>query len=235
MKPIIGITSSMETDKTHYAVTNRNIKAIVQAGGMPVMLPYLLEEEDLNQIANQMDGLYATGGFDIDPTLFGEEPHPQLGTIIPERDHFEIELMKKMLALDKPILGVCRGSQTLNIAVGGDMYQDIYAQMDGELLQHSQKAPREHGSHFVNVLENSLLHRLTGQEKIKVNSYHHQSNRRVGDGFQISGLANDGVIEAVESKEHTYALGVQWHPEAMNDEASQKIYQGFIEASKAGI
>ncbi|WP_100012538.1 gamma-glutamyl-gamma-aminobutyrate hydrolase family protein [Lentibacillus sediminis] len=233
MKPLIGVTASMETDQSQYFVTNRNIKAILQAGGMPVILPYLLKEEDVGQIARQLDGLYATGGYDIDPTLFGEEPHPNLGTIIPARDHSEIFLMKRLLEDGKPILGVCRGAQTLNIAAGGDMYQDIYAQIDSDLLQHTQKAPVEHGSHYVDVLPGSLLHKLTGTETLKVNSLHHQANRDVSESFQISGKANDGVVEAVESKTHLFALGLQWHPEAMvlaGDEASEAIYQGFVRA-----
>ncbi|MFD1849618.1 gamma-glutamyl-gamma-aminobutyrate hydrolase family protein [Oceanobacillus bengalensis] len=231
MKPLIGITSSMEINQSQYTINNNNVKAILQAGGMPVMLPYLLSDEDIDQIANHIDGLYATGGYDIDPTLFGEEPHPKLGTIIPNRDFFEIALIKKLLEMDKPILGVCRGSQTLNIAVGGDMYQDIYSQIDKELLQHAQKAPREYGSHFVTVQEGSLLHQITGEEKLRVNSYHHQANRGVSSDFQVSGAANDGVVEAVESKKHRFALGVQWHPEAMvvtGDKPSQKIYEAFI-------
>ncbi|WP_373895292.1 gamma-glutamyl-gamma-aminobutyrate hydrolase family protein [Virgibacillus natechei] len=233
MKPLIGITSSMEIDQSHYAVTNRNVKAIMLAGGMPVMLPYFIEKEDVDQIANQIDGLYATGGYDIDPTLFGEEPHQQLGTIIPARDESEIALMNELLERGKPILGVCRGAQTLNIAAGGDMYQDIYTQINQELLQHSQKAPLDHGSHFVYVQEGSLLHQLTGSASFRVNSLHHQANRDVSGSFQISGKASDGVIEAVESTEHPFALGLQWHPEAMaesGDLVSLRIYEGFIAA-----
>ncbi len=233
MKPVIGVTASMEIDQSVYTVNNRNIKAILRAGGMPVILPYYLEEEDVQQIASQIDGLYATGGYDIDPTLFGEEPHPDLGTIIPARDHSEIKLMKKLLEWKKPILGVCRGSQTLNIAAGGDMYQDIYAQTDQALLQHTQKAPMEHMSHYVYVEKDSLLYRITGEEKFKINSYHHQANRDVSGEFRISGKASDGVVEAVESKELPFVLGLQWHPEAtaaVNDQPSLKIYEAFIDA-----
>lgn len=235
MRPIIGITPYMEKDQSRYMVTNANIKAIYEAGGIPVILPYLSENPELEQIADQIDGLYATGGDDIDPTLFGEEPHPNLGTIIPKRDQFEIALVEKMLEKSKPILGVCRGSQILNIAAGGDMYQDIYAQIDKDLLQHSQNAPREHGSHFVHVLKGSLLHQITGIEKFRVNSIHHQANRNVPASFQISGKASDDVIEAIESKGHPFVLGVQWHPEAMaeaGDQTSLKIYQHFVEACK---
>ncbi|MFC2949487.1 gamma-glutamyl-gamma-aminobutyrate hydrolase family protein [Virgibacillus sediminis] len=232
MKPVIGVTSSMEVDQSHYSVTQRNIKAIIRAGGLPVILPYFLDDEDVKEIADKIDGLYATGGYDIDPTIFGEEPHRELGTIIPERDQSEMAVIKKMLETGKPVLGVCRGAQILNIATGGDMYQDIYTQMDKELLQHSQKAPFSHASHFVNVLEGSLLHRLTGSVQLKVNSLHHQANRNVSGDFQISGTATDGVVEAVESKSHRFALGLQWHPEAMaerGDQASLEIYEAFME------
>src|SRR5690606_22684667 len=130
----------MEIDQSYYMTNSHNIKAILDAGGIPMMLPYAKEKFVINQIAEEIDGLYATGGYDIDPSLFSEEPHPMLGNVIPDRDYFEIALIKQLLLLDKPILGVCRGSQTLNIAAGGDMYQDIYTQMDSELLQHEQKA-----------------------------------------------------------------------------------------------
>lgn len=113
------------------------------------------------------------------------------------------------------------------------MYQDIYAQIDRDLLQHNQKAAGSHASHFVNVLKGSLLHRLTGLEKIKVNSWHHQANREVPDSFQVSGKANDGVIEAIESSVYPFVLGLQWHPEQLvtaNDASSLRIFEGFIMA-----
>lgn len=233
MKPLIGVTPSTEIEQTYYKTTTDNMWAIEQAGGMPVMASYLSSDQDIEQLAKRLDGLYLTGGYDIDPTYFGEEPHRKLGTIIPARDKFEIILAKKMHALNKPILAVCRGTQIVNIAFGGDMYQDIYSQIDRELLQHSQKAPKEHGSHYVFVEKDSLLYRLTGEEKLLVNSRHHQANRDIPEGFQISGKASDGVIEAVESKDGPFYLGVQWHPESMlvgNDVASKKIFTGFIEA-----
>ncbi|GLO65187.1 MULTISPECIES: gamma-glutamyl-gamma-aminobutyrate hydrolase family protein [Oceanobacillus] len=234
MKPVIGITSSMETDCSQYTINNRNIRAIENAGGIPVMLPYLKEKEDINHMMNKLDGLYLTGGYDIDPTLFGEEPLPGLGTIIPERDRSEIAYIERMIETDKPILGVCRGSQILNIAIGGSMYQDIYTQLDtSTLLQHQQKAPFGHRSHFVNVKEDSLLFQLTGMDKFKVNSYHHQTNNRVPKDYQICATASDGIIEAFESTNHRFVLGLQWHPEGLIDykeDPSLSIYQGFIKA-----
>lgn len=235
MKPLIGITASMEVGKKGHNISHANVDAITRAGGIPVVLPNILEEDNIEELANKIDGLYVTGGADIDPTLFGEEPHKDLGGVTPTRDYFELTMTKKILDKGKPFMGVCRGSQILNVAAGGTLYQDIHAQTDKALLQHAQKAPRSHGSHFVEIEEGSLLHRLTGVEKHKINSYHHQAAKDVADGFQVSGRASDGIVEAIEKKDHPFVLGVQWHPELMlveDDEASMKIFKGFIEACK---
>ncbi|TWT27487.1 gamma-glutamyl-gamma-aminobutyrate hydrolase family protein [Planomicrobium sp. CPCC 101110] len=235
MKPFIGITSSVELGRDEYAIEMVDTEAILNAGGLPLMLPHIMEEADIDGLVEKLDGLFAAGGYDIDPTLFGEEPHPNLGVIIPSRDHFELLLIRKMLEAGKPILAICRGAQILNIAVGGDMYQDLPAQFGGTLLQHQQKAPKFHGSHFVEVARDSLLYQLTGEERLKVNSRHHQANRLVPKPFIISGKASDGVIEAIESKEHRFALGLQWHPENMarvKDVPSLRIFKGFIAACR---
>ncbi|MDN7241970.1 gamma-glutamyl-gamma-aminobutyrate hydrolase family protein [Planococcus sp. N028] len=233
MKPIIGITSSVELGRDEYAVEIADTEAVLRAGGLPLILPHLTKEADIDQLVGKLDGLFAAGGYDIDPTLFGEEPHPNLGVIIPSRDHFELLLIRKMLEAGKPILAICRGAQILNIAAGGDMYQDLPAQFKGTLLQHQQKAPKFHGSHFVQVEKDSLLYRLTGEEQLKVNSRHHQANRLVPSPFVISGTANDGVVEAIESTVHRFVLGLQWHPENMaraEDAPSLRIFEGFIAA-----
>ncbi|AIY06523.1 gamma-glutamyl-gamma-aminobutyrate hydrolase [Planococcus sp. PAMC 21323] len=235
MKPIIGVTASLELGRDYYGIELADTEAIFAAGGLPVMLPHLVEEADLDEIAEHIDGLFLAGGYDIDPTLFDEEPHPNLGVIIPSRDAFELALAKKVMAMNKPILGVCRGAQILNIAVGGDMYQDITMQVKDDLLQHQQKAPKFHGSHFIDITEGSLLNRLTGKMRIKVNSRHHQANRLVPAPFVVSGKASDGMVEAIESTQHHFILGVQWHPENMaraGDSASLQIFSGFVEACK---
>lgn len=211
------------------------MEAITRGGGIPLVLPYLTDEGAMNQLAQQIDGLYLTGGNDIDPTYFGEEPHPNLGSVNPERDRFEIAFIKKILQRKKPILGVCRGCQVLNVAMGGTMYQDIYAQMNGELLQHQQNAPFDHASHFVNVAKGSLLEEIVGTEQIMVNSRHHQANRNVGDDLAVCGTANDGVLEAIEGTNDFFVLGVQWHPENLisnGDISSKKIFDYFIKSCK---
>lgn len=235
MKPIIGLTASLELGRDEYGIELADTEAILAAGGLPIMLSHLTEEADIDEIAEHIDGLFLAGGYDIDPTVFGEEPHPNLGVIIPSRDVFELALARKVMALNKPILGVCRGAQIVNIAVGGDMYQDITTQVKADLLQHQQKAPRFHGSHFVDVGEGTLLHRLTGMQRLKVNSRHHQANRLVPKFFIVSGVSSDGIVEAIESTQHLFVLGVQWHPENMArvaDPASLGIFKGFIEACR---
>ena len=209
-----------------------NIQAVTAFGGVPIVLPNLNEDE-VDAIASMLDGLLLTGGGDIDPTLFGEEPHVGLGSITPERDFFEIRLIQKMLELNKPILGICRGAQILNIAVGGDMFQDIYSQNERTLLQHDQQAPRWHASHFVDVTKDTLLYQIAQTNRFKVNSYHHQANRKVPAGFQVSAVSSDGIIEAIESTVHEFVLGVQWHPETMlmkKDTISEKMIRAFITA-----
>ncbi|WP_078381798.1 gamma-glutamyl-gamma-aminobutyrate hydrolase family protein [Sutcliffiella halmapala] len=231
MKPIIGITSHVELDYKH-SLSNDYVQAIILAGGIPVILPIGVDP-DVAQLVDKIDGLVVTGGGDIDPTLFGEEPHPNLGMISPGRDSFEIAMIEKMLAANKPILAICRGIQILNIAVGGDMYQDIYSQIDEPLLQHAQKANRTHLSHYVTTTENSLLERITGKSKFKINSFHHQAVRNVPKPLVVSAHASDGIIEAIESVEHTFVLGVQWHPEPLavdGDAISKQIFSRFLQS-----
>lgn len=231
---MIGITSNLSKESS-LTINQDNILSIIEAHGVPFVLPNISDVAAIDRMAETIDGLLLTGGGDIDPTLFGEEPKPNLGGICPIRDQFEILLITRLLKMNKPILGICRGCQILNIAMGGDMYQDIYSQIPTELLQHQQQAPRWHASHFVAVEQGSLLHEITQSLKFKVNSYHHQAVRKVAMGFEISAKSSDGVIEAIESKEHRFVLGVQWHPENMTKKEevySREIFKAFIEACK---
>ncbi|QFF98099.1 gamma-glutamyl-gamma-aminobutyrate hydrolase family protein [Psychrobacillus glaciei] len=230
MLPIIGVSSSLKEDVL--TVPTENMHAIGKFGGVPLVLPNMVYA-GIDTIAEMIDGLLLTGGGDIDPTLFGEEPLQGLGDITPERDAFEIAMIQKMLELNKPILGLCRGAQILNTAVGGDMYQDINSQIESTLLQHNQHAPRWHGSHFVQVMKGSLLHGIAQTEQFKVNSYHHQANRGVPTGFAVSAVSSDGIVEAIESKNHRFVMGLQWHPEYLvlkNDSISVAIFKAFIDA-----
>lgn len=231
MKPLIGVTSNLQDGIL--SLSTDHIQSITRAGGVPVILPNVPPEEAEDELAAVMDGLLVTGGGDIDPLTFGEEPKQKLGAICPERDRFEMGIIKKMFMLNKPIFAICRGCQVLNIALDGDIYQDIYSQIETELLQHTQIAPRYHTSHYINIKQGGLLYEIAQTEIAKVNSYHHQAVRHVSPYLTISATSNDGIIEAIESNNRRFVLGVQWHPEnmvAVNDPLSRSLFEHFVNA-----
>jgi putative glutamine amidotransferase len=237
LKPIIGITSNIREEKL-LTTGLSNIRAILNAGGIPIVLPNVTDEAVADQIAQSIQGLLVTGGGDIDPTFFDEEPLPSLGEVCPDRDIFELMIIKKMLELDKPVLGICRGCQMINVAAGGSLFQDIYSQHREKLLQHAQKAPRTHMSHFVEVVETSLLYQIVGSTRFKVNSFHHQAVKSTPTDFEITAHAADGIVEAFESKRHRFVVGVQWHPENLagqNDIHSLKLFRALVEACSSQL
>lgn len=204
--------------------------AILRAGGLPIAIPIIKEQSDIEQLTDTLDGLLLSGGEDIDPEWYGEDPIPQLGTVTPARDSLEMMLTRRFIAADKPIFAICRGCQLLNAACGGSLYQDLNSQH--EAIQHSQKAPRSHRSHNITILEDTLLHRIARTEQVKVNSFHHQAVKKPAPGFRISSRAADGVIESIEHPDASFVLGVQWHPEhtALTDSLSAKLFEAFVQA-----
>lgn len=230
MKPIIGITSNI--DSTAHTLQNTYIQAVIAGGGIPFVIPTGLES-DIQQITTLLDGLVISGGGDLNPYLFNEEPLPQLGNVTPERDSIELELVKHMLTLDKPILGICRGHQVLNVAFGGTIFQDINSQSASPVLQHDQNAKREYQSHAVHIEEGTLLESIAASNKIMVNSFHHQALKDVPSPLIISGKSSDGIIEAIESPDHHFVVGVQWHPEALMqnvDQVSMRLFKTYMKA-----
>jgi putative glutamine amidotransferase len=230
MKPIIGVTASLVSGKI--TINQDVLTSVLMAGGIPYILPYTKDMSTLENILTNINGLLLSGGVDIDPTFFGEEPIPGLGEIMPERDDLEFALIERSLQSNLPILAICRGIQMLNVAAGGNMYQDIYSQK-AEVLQHSQRAPRTHLSHFVQIKEKTLLRAISGSDYFKVNSFHHQAVKDPAPGFVISAISSDGVVEAIESQKHRFVLGVQWHPENLTafDDISKRIFNSFIHST----
>lgn len=208
-KPVIGISSYVEGATAKLGMTY--VESVRLAGGLPFIIPLTVDTAQIADIVANIDGLVLTGGEDVSPFLFGEEPHKNLGTVVPDRDIFDIELCRAAIKAGKPVLAICRGEQVLNVALGGSLYQDIPTQVEGA-VQHSQKAPRDYGSHTIRIAENSLLYKLLGVNEIKVNSFHHQGVKDLGKDLKVTATAPDGVIEAIEI-EGAPVLGVQFHPE----------------------
>ncbi|NMA02911.1 MAG: gamma-glutamyl-gamma-aminobutyrate hydrolase family protein [Clostridia bacterium] len=226
MKPIIGITAGYSYSEGKHFLTQYYTEVVTFLGGIPVILPAentLLAAEFYNLV----DGLIFSGGGDLDPFYFGEDPLRGIGEINPRRDLFELELAKIAFQGVKPVLGICRGMQLLNIAAGGDVYQDI---REFTQQEHNQKAPKWYPWHLVNIAKGSTLYRLVGQEKIKVNSFHHQAVKKLGSGLKVVAWSNDNIIEALAGEDNQNILGVQWHPECSwdRDQISQEIFSFLI-------
>jgi putative glutamine amidotransferase len=230
MLPLIGVTTQISEKKVH--VNRDYMQAIMEAGGIPIAIPFLSNRTELQQLVHALDGLLLSGGEDIDPQIYDEDPHPALDELAPERDNLEMRVLGLFLEQDKPIFAICRGCQVLNVEMDGDLYQDLPSQKSPS-MNHNQKAPRDYAYHSISIKQESLLFRVLQEEKIRVNSYHHQAAKQVKAPLVVSAWASDGVIEAIESTTHTYVLGVQWHPESMavaNDPHAKRLFLAFIEA-----
>jgi putative glutamine amidotransferase len=227
----IGVTPSRKDDNISYHyVTERMMQAVQAAGGEVVMLDYPMNEEILAPQLEGIDGLILAGGPDMHPKYFGQELDPHCGEIIEERDILELYLMDWAVKNDVPTLGVCRGMQVMNIALGGDIFQDIvYSQG----LIHRQSSDMRY-FHDVTIMDGSILRSLIPSERYPVNSYHHQAVDRVADSMIVSAVAPDGIIEAIERPASRFMLGVQWHPEIsyFKDVFSRRIFEAFMNACR---
>lgn len=220
-QPIIGLTANYEgIDAT---LRDCYYKQIIKAGGTPVIIPPVANKEVLVNTLQHLDGLILTGGGDHNPLWMGEEPSPKLHHINQERDLAELMLVRLAFNRQIPMLGICRGIQTLAIALGGKVNQDITAR-----IKHDQDADRTEPTHSVGIVKSSALYEIYGKEQIFVNSFHHQAVSDTGNRFRITAKSVDGIIEAMESSEYKPILGVQWHPEWLGEEGL-KIFQWLVE------
>lgn len=212
--PVIGISANRKEGLSCIAETY--VRAVLDAGGAPVLIPVITDIQALSDIVDGLDGLVMSGGGDINPLFVNEEPIPRLQDVDPYRDEYDLLLLRLTANRQIPIMGICRGHQIMNVAFGGSIYQDIYAQNYGSLLKHSQSIPREYPSHSVTLTPgiNRLRAIFGDAERIYVNSFHHQAVRTVAPGFRPTATAPDGLNEAMEDPEKTI-FSVQWHPEAM--------------------
>lgn len=231
---IIGITCLHDYKNAIMRQNETYIQAVKKAGGVPVLLPCVSEIEQIRAMVDSIDGLLVAGGPDVSPLCFGEEPCPGLGTVTPLMDEFELPLIREAIAARKPVLGICRGMQSLNVALGGTLYQDISSQLK-DVLQHRQNAPRDYTAHTVALTAGSQIARIFGTTELRVNTFHHQAVKQVATDLIATAHAPDGIIEAIEIRDsHQFVIGVQWHPECMwNSKYNyDQLFASFVNSAR---
>lgn len=232
-RPRIGLTLDADEAGRRYALEASYVEAVLAAGGLPILLPHA--RDAAGPYLALLDALVVTGGaFDVPPELYGEARRPACGMTKPERTLFEKDVLEAALAGGLPVLGVCGGMQLLNVVRGGTLYQDLRA--DAGLSGHEQPAPKDVPSHEAVVEAGTRLAALLGAGRVKVNSTHHQAVKEPGRAVVVSARAPDGVVEAIELSDLPFALGVQWHPEAVarHDGRQLSLYRGLVEAARHG-
>lgn len=229
MQPLIGITTSFEENE--FAQLRRTYALSVnQAGGTPVLLAPIVDEDLAHRLADQLDGLILSGGGDVDPAFYHEDHHEKLGTVNLIRDQYEMQLVRAFLERKKPILAICRGCQLLNVVLGGTLIQDVPSYIDTQ-LEHDQIEERHVATHLVKIEAQTKLAEIVKAEQIEVNSFHHQSVKQLAPSCRAIAYAPDGVVEAFEVEGDSFVLALQWHPECMlEDTYSQRIFHSFIQS-----
>ena len=234
LQAIDGIPAGLPTS---VVMNQRYYEAVAAAGGAPVLIPLLEDEEALRATYEACAGILIPGGVDMDPATYGEAPHEKLGRIDQDRDRVELQLTHWCIEDKKPLLGLCRGLQVINVAQGGTLFQDIDAQFQGAIRHDyfpTYGFERDHLSHDVAVEPSSRLRSLVDLDQLPVNSMHHQGVKQLGRGLIACARASDGLIEAVESTNGHWMVGVQWHPEVFEstDPHTRDLFRGFVDAAR---
>ena len=229
-RPVIALVPQLDEKLDRWWSNPDYMRGVWRAGAIGIMLPQLETEEDLRAVAESFDGFLFTGGPDIDPVHYGQEKMEQCGSINPKRDAMELKLMKMVLELDKPVLGICRGLQVLNVALGGTLWQDIPTQCPSELHHQVTEKPHARITHEIEVDPEFPFGDLPLIQGI--NSRHHQAIRDLAPGLKVRARATDGVIEAVWMPGKRHVRAVQWHPENFSNDLSRVIFRDFVESAR---
>ena len=242
MKPVIGVTpdfnagdrQDMGGREPTYFLRARYVRAIEELGGIPLILPLVADSAARRRLLDSVDGVLLTGsGPDLPPRLYGERQQYKFPLVSERRASFELDVVHLARTRQLPVLAICGGMQTMNVAFGGSLFQDIPSQVTAA-LPHRQKAKAVHVSHKVNVTPGSLLRRIVARASLMVNSSHHQSVKTVAPSLIASAVAPDGIVEAIESPAHPFFLGIQWHPEFLFERYTphQRLFTAFLRAAK---
>ena len=229
MKPLIAVTPLFDQKQNHQYMNSEYFPAILDNGGIPVLLPIEASESTWDEYLDRVDGILFTGGQDVNPVLYKQTPMETTLYICPERDALEYGLCKKAIEKNKVILGICRGEQLINVACGGTLYQDLPTYHPSS-IGHRQPPPTDKPSHDVKVVEGSPLHLLTNKTRIAVNSTHHQGIDKLGKGLVAMAFATDDLTEGVYMPDKKFVWAIQWHPERMYKKHSEAaaIFKEFI-------
>ena len=237
MKPIIGIPCAVQEPQNELgagasAVPQSYLKALEAVGAVPLLIPVTRQESTLRTLYQHLDGLLLAGGVDFDPAIYHEQPHPKLGKVDTQRDWIELSLTRWALADGMPLLGICRGIQTINLACGGTLWQDIGDQIP-EAIPHTFYPDHPYNllAHTVTVEPGSCLASALGATEVEVNSLHHQAVKDLGEGLQVTGRAPDGLVEGLEGNGESWVVAVQWHPEWLleDDPRMKNLFAAFAD------
>ena len=231
-KPIVGVMPLVDRERESLWMLPGYMEGIMQAGGVPVMLPLTGNLDILKRAAEMCSSFLFTGGQDVSPSMYGEESLPTCGETSPARDGMEKEIFALAVEAEKPVLGICRGIQLINVLMGGTLYQDLPTQMPST-VEHHQIPPYDRPVHEVYIERGTPLYSLLERDSLAVNSYHHQGIKKLATGLRTMATAPDGLIEAVYAPGKRYLWAFQWHPEFsfLRDDVSREIFRSFINAS----
>jgi putative glutamine amidotransferase len=234
-KPLIGITTRNGKDADGHPLTalqHTYTRAILQAGGLPFLIPSMLHQDDFLDLYSRVAGILFTGGGDVSLEYFNGSTHPRIGEVDQARDSTELSLMRIAIDDGKPVLGICRGAQVMNVALGGTLYTHIHDQLKDALDHDYPGDLRRILVHPVNVDEDTRSAEIFGETLLNVNSLHHQGLKDIAPGLRATGYAPDGLVEVVEMPDHPYAVSVQWHPEWLTDQIPmQRLFKSFVDAA----
>jgi len=235
MKPLIGITTNQSQNgygQPTVMLMQAYVNAILQAGGVPVLIPSLITEDGWNVVYSRVDGILFSGGGDISLKHFPGEPHPRIDDVDLSRDSIELNFVNAAASDGKPFLGICRGCQVVNVALGGTLFTHIPDQLSNALDHDYPGNKRTVLVHDVKIEEGTRLAEIYGEPIIKVNSLHHQGLKDIAPSLRATGYSSDGLVEAVELPDHPFGLAVQWHPEWLTEqESTRNLFRKFVEAA----
>ncbi|EKU50455.1 gamma-glutamyl-gamma-aminobutyrate hydrolase family protein [Staphylococcus massiliensis] len=239
-RPVIGISCNISKyldgplcGHKRFFLNEDYVDAVIKNNGVPILLPIHEDASILKQQVEMLDGLIITGGQDISPLIYGEDPMPLLGEVNPKRDQYDLKLLDLAIQREIPILGICRGMQIINVFFGGTMWQDI-SYKDGVTYKHFQQGETTDLTHKVSIAKDTKLYQLLQTETLMVNSFHHQTIHHLASPLKATATANGGIIEGFEHKDYDFLLGVQWHPEMLHqtEDVMNRLFDFVIQSDR---